>query len=140
MMELQSSWTILTRRADIGPSPLSFAQQRLWFLDQLHPNTSVYNQCQAVRLKGPLDRRALERALNEIRHDVLRTTFDTVDHEPVQIVAPYEPVPLTVLDYANLPDDQRQDATIESLALHLDAEMESLLAQNGGVVHARSRD
>jgi len=47
---------------------------------------------------------------------------------------------LTVLDYANLPDDQRQDATIESLALHLDAEMESLVAQNGGVVHARSRD
>jgi non-ribosomal peptide synthetase component F len=68
--------------------PLSFAQQRLWFLDQFEPGSSAYNMPFALRLKGPLDVDALERAMTEIvrRHEVLRTTFRIVDEQPVQVV------------------------------------------------------
>ena len=72
-----------------GELPLSFAQQRLWFIDQLEPGNSVYNFPAAVRLKGPLNMLALEQSLNEIvkRHEALRTTFAIVDGRPVQIIA-----------------------------------------------------
>ncbi len=78
--------------------PLSFAQQRLWFLNQFDPGTSLYNMPMAFRLRGPLDAAALERALGEIvrRHEVLRTTFSTVEGEPVQVVAPPGPWTLPV--------------------------------------------
>ena len=69
---------------------LSFAQQRLWFLDQLEPGKSIYNVPGALRLKGPLDVDALQRSLEEIvrRHEALRTTFATGESGPVQIVSP----------------------------------------------------
>jgi len=69
---------------------LSFAQQRLWFLDQLEPGKSIYNIPGALRLKGPLDVDALQRSLEEIvrRHEALRTTFATSETGPVQVVAP----------------------------------------------------
>ena len=68
--------------------PLSFGQQRLWFLDRLVPGNAFYNVCDAVRLTGPLDVRALERALGEVvaRHEVLRTRFASVGGRPRQIV------------------------------------------------------
>src|SRR5262249_34475294 len=70
--------------------PLSFAQQRLWFLDQLEPGNLFYNIPLAVRLQGPLDVGALERGLNEIvrRHEVLRTTFPAEAGTPHQVIAP----------------------------------------------------
>ena len=70
--------------------PLSFSQQRLWFLDQLEPGSSVYNVPRAVRIRGPIDFRALELSLNEIvrRHEALRTSFSVVDGEPAQIISP----------------------------------------------------
>ncbi|HEX2079919.1 MAG TPA: amino acid adenylation domain-containing protein, partial [Longimicrobium sp.] len=73
-----------------SPPPLSFAQKRLWFLDQLHPGGTVYNVPAALRLTGELDSAALERALAEIvaRHEVLRTTFAAADPEPLQVIAP----------------------------------------------------
>ncbi|BDH12172.1 non-ribosomal peptide synthase/polyketide synthase [Streptomyces hygroscopicus] len=88
-------------RADRSqPLPLSFAQQRLWFLDQLRPGDSRYNSAVALRLTGTLDRAALSRALDAApaRHESLRTTFDDVDGRPVQTVHPAAPVPLPVHD------------------------------------------
>src|SRR5206468_12540310 len=68
--------------------PLSFAQQRLWFLDQLEPNSALYNVPTVVRMKGALDADALQRALDGLvaRHEILRTHFRCLDGEPEQIV------------------------------------------------------
>src|SRR6476469_4768333 len=73
-----------------GPIPLSFAQQRLWFLDRFMPGNSFYNTSTALRLRGALNIAALEGSLTEMvrRHEALRTTFGSVDGQPVQIVAP----------------------------------------------------
>ncbi|MBD1895823.1 non-ribosomal peptide synthetase [Coleofasciculus sp. FACHB-129] len=79
---------------------LSFAQQRLWFLDQLVPNNAFYNVPAAVRLVGSLNLAALEKTFNEIvrRHEALRTTFVTVEGQPVQAIASTLTVPLPVID------------------------------------------
>ena len=68
--------------------PLSFAQQRLWFIDQLEPGNPVYNTPRGVRLRGTLDIAALESALTELvhRHEALRTTFRDLHGEPVQVI------------------------------------------------------
>ena len=75
---------------------MSFGQQRLWVLDKLLPDRSVYNTPRVERLTGPLDVAALERSIGEIRcrHDVLRTRFAVVDGEPRQLIAPPSPLPL----------------------------------------------
>ncbi len=82
----------IARASREGPLPLSFAQERLWFLDQLEPGRSTYNMWIARTLRGPLDERALERALAEIvrRHEVLRTAFGERDGVPFQVVSPPE--------------------------------------------------
>jgi amino acid adenylation domain-containing protein len=87
-------------RACSDKTPLSFAQQRLWFLDQLDSGKSVYNICRAYRLSGPLDVRALTQSVNEIirRHEVWCTTFSIVDDQPVQVVAPNLTLTIPVLD------------------------------------------
>ncbi|MCA1567668.1 MAG: condensation domain-containing protein [Acidobacteria bacterium] len=74
----------------VGALPLSFAQQRLWFLDKLEPGSPFYNLPAALRLEGALDEMGLEQSLSEIvrRHEVLRTNFQVVDGEPKQVVAP----------------------------------------------------
>ncbi|MHC0066348.1 amino acid adenylation domain-containing protein [Nostoc sp. UIC 10890] len=80
--------------------PLSFAQQRLWFLDQLEPGNSAYNISLAVNLKGQLEITLLEQSLNEIirRHETLRTTFTTVNGQPVQIIADSLKLSLSVIN------------------------------------------
>ncbi|MET0622970.1 MAG: amino acid adenylation domain-containing protein [Pyrinomonadaceae bacterium] len=98
-------------RAGRGPSPLSFAQQRLWFIDQLEPGKPIYNIPLPLRLNGPLKVEALRHALNEIvrRHDALRTTFAVgPDLEPVQSIAPSLELSLRVEDLSGLPGPERE--------------------------------
>ncbi|HST62152.1 MAG TPA: amino acid adenylation domain-containing protein, partial [Longimicrobium sp.] len=95
-----------------GALPLSFAQERLWFIDRLEPGSSTYNIPVAWRLEGALDRAALERALGEIvrRHEALRTVFREVDGSPVQVVAPFAGFALPVEDLSALGEADREDA------------------------------
>ncbi|HEY0735729.1 MAG TPA: amino acid adenylation domain-containing protein, partial [Herpetosiphonaceae bacterium] len=91
--------------------PLSFAQQRLWFLDQLQPNSPAYNIPTAIRLIGRLDVVALKRSLDTIveRHEALRTTFTTLsDGQPVQVITPAQALPLPLTDLEALPEDERE--------------------------------
>src|SRR6185503_17779544 len=78
----------IPRRSHHSPAPLSFAQQRLWFLKQLEPDSAAYNMPVARRLSGELDVGALERALGEIvrRHESLRTRFESVGGVPRQVI------------------------------------------------------
>ncbi|HEX8559857.1 MAG TPA: amino acid adenylation domain-containing protein [Pyrinomonadaceae bacterium] len=93
-----------------GALPLSFAQQRLWFLDQLEPGNPLYNTPGALRLKGRLDVPALEWALSEIvrRHEILRTTFDAPQGSPVQVISPPRPVRVPLIDLSGLDEDARE--------------------------------
>ncbi|MCG8349645.1 MAG: amino acid adenylation domain-containing protein, partial [Chloroflexales bacterium] len=96
--------------------PLSFAQQRLWFLDQLEANSPLYNNTSALRLAGTLDRVALERSLNEIvrRHEALRTTFANESGRPVQVIHPELALDLPLIDLRHLP---RAECEAEALRL-----------------------
>jgi|GEM_PF-192527 len=93
-----------------GSLPLSFAQQRLWFIERMEPGNPVYNVPTLLRLRGDLDAAALERALEEIvrRHESLRTVFDEVDGAPVQVILPAGAVPLPVLDLSGVPAEERE--------------------------------
>ncbi len=93
-----------------GPLPLSFAQQRLWFLEQLEPGRATYNMPASLRLRGALDVAALEGALTEVvrRHETLRTVFRTLDGEPVQVVAEAAPVRIPVEELRGVPDALRE--------------------------------
>src|SRR5947209_16214692 len=90
--------------------PVSFAQKRLWFLDQLQPGSAIYNMPVALRLSAPVNVGILERCLNEIvrRHEVLRTTFGTVDGRPVQVVAPQLQLGVAVVDLRQLGPTERE--------------------------------
>jgi amino acid adenylation domain-containing protein len=100
---------IIAPRPNPDDLPLSFAQQRLWFIDQLEPGNAAYNIPAAVRLDGRLDVTVLARALKEIieRHEVLRTTFATVEGQPVQLVAEPHDYDLPVVELSHLPEAER---------------------------------
>ena len=95
-----------------GRLPLSFAQQRLWFLDELQPGSAFYNMTFAASLSGPLRVDVLERALGEVvaRHEILRTSFITIEGMPEQVIAPELPVVLTVNDLRKLSRSEREAA------------------------------
>ncbi len=97
--------------------PLSHAQQRLWFIEQLGISQHAYNLLDATRLRGPLDVAALDRSLAEItrRHDILRTTFTEVEGEVLQVVGPVVATPLPVADLQARPE-YRREARIRELA------------------------
>jgi amino acid adenylation domain-containing protein len=99
----------IARRSNADPAPLSFAQQRLWFLEQLEPRSVAYSVGQFMRLTGDLKLDALQRALSEIvaRHESIRTTFAAVDAKPVQVIASSANVPLAVEDLSHLPVPDR---------------------------------
>jgi amino acid adenylation domain-containing protein len=90
--------------------PVTFAQQRLLFLNQLDPSNTSYSVPWSIRIAGSLNAVALERSLNEIvqRHEILRTTFDVVEGHPVQIVTPSLHVPLNLTDLSSLTDPEQE--------------------------------
>jgi amino acid adenylation domain-containing protein len=109
--KLAQEQTIERRKEGENTLPLSFAQQRLWFIDQLQPGSGTYNMANALRLIGPLKITALERCLNEIirRHEALRTTFGKNDAgEPVQVIAPELSISLQLDDLSMLPGAKRE--------------------------------
>ncbi|MGH9867642.1 MAG: amino acid adenylation domain-containing protein, partial [Candidatus Polarisedimenticolia bacterium] len=97
---------MISRRLDTGPAPLSFAQQRLWFLDTLAPGSVAYNIPNVLRLEGSLDVTALERTLSEIlrRHEAIRTRFVETPHGVRQSVEAPARMRLDVVDLALEPD------------------------------------
>ena len=100
----------IPRRVTQEAPPLSFAQQRLWFLDQLEPESAVYNIPGVLRLRGILHIPALEQSLNEIvrRHEALRTTFAIQDGVPVQIISPSLTLILPVVDVTDRAESIRE--------------------------------
>jgi amino acid adenylation domain-containing protein len=92
------------------PLPLSYPQRRLWFLDRLEPGLAVYNVPLFYRISGPLDVPVLERSLSELvrRHEVLRTVFQVVDGEPVQVVLPAPEISLPVFDVEGVEEAERR--------------------------------
>lgn len=92
--------------------PLSFAQKRLWFLNQLEPDIPGHIISEILHLAGPLDVQVLEQSLTEIsrRHGALRTTFSDVDGRPVQVIAEEPASGLTIVDLSGSPADQREVA------------------------------
>lgn len=90
--------------------PLSFAQQRLWTLDRLLPDRSLYNVPFAYRLRGPLDRSALRNAFTGVcaRHEALRTTFAVRAGTPVQVIGTSRPVDIPVVSLAGMPDRETE--------------------------------
>jgi amino acid adenylation domain-containing protein len=113
----------IPRRANTAEAlPLSFAQQRLWFLETLRPDQSLFNSPSAIQLSGMLDVRALTQSCNEIvrRHDVLRATFTAVAGEPQQHIEPYSPFPLPLVDF----QDMLPTAQAEAVQTYIREEVE----------------
>jgi len=100
----------IARRPSRDSAPLSFAQQRLWFLNQLEPESPAYNESRAYRLNGVLHMTALQKALDQIvaRHEVLRTNFVSVDGNPTQVIAETRPVELPRIDLSAWPESGRE--------------------------------
>ena len=86
-------------------APLSFSQQRLWFIDQLNPGHAIYNIARKLHFHGLLDIQILQRSLNEIihRHESLRTTFTQRNGRPFQVITPAQPLELAMIDSTNQP-------------------------------------
>jgi aspartate racemase len=102
---------LIPRGTNSGPLPLSFAQQRFWFINQLEPESAAYNTPAAVRLRGRLKVEALERTLNEIirRHEILRTTYEAVEGKAYQVIHDAQPFRLPVFDLSSLPETGREE-------------------------------
>jgi amino acid adenylation domain-containing protein len=100
----------IPQRAPAESYPLSYAQQRLWFLDQLVPNHAFYNCAATIRMQFAFLPEVLERSVNEIvrRHEALRTTFQSMGGEAVQVIAPSLSMPLPIIDLRDLPPVERE--------------------------------
>ncbi|MEH1940522.1 MAG: condensation domain-containing protein [Nostoc sp.] len=106
-----SQLEVIPKRSQTSPVLLSFAQQRLWFIHQIDPGNVSYNELGIIQLIGALQVVALEQSLNEIvrRHEALRTTFEMVEDQPVQVIHPIPTanVTITVVNLFKLPEAQR---------------------------------
>src|SRR5437588_6415212 len=107
---LSTGRSVISPRKDRGPAPLSFGQQQLFFFNQLQPESALYNVPVAMRLTGNLRVPALQTALDCVvaRHEIMRTRFGSDDAEPVQIIDPPSPVPLSVVDLRTWSEAQRE--------------------------------
>ncbi len=103
----------ISREAKLLPS---VNQRRLWFIDQLQPNTA-FNCYKAFRIKGSLNVASLEQSLNEIvrRHEALRTTFSAIDGEPLQVIPPALRLRLTLIDLRDIVDATGREAEAERI-------------------------
>ena len=112
---------IIPRRKSTAPYPLSFAQERLWFLDQYEPNSPLYNVSVRVCLRGVLNREALEDSLSSLvaRHESLRTTFNTTDGSPMQVIGESRPFDLQTVDLRKFPPEKRE-AELQRVSTELD--------------------
>ncbi|MHC5852384.1 non-ribosomal peptide synthase/polyketide synthase [Nostoc sp.] len=110
--DIELSAPPILRRAENAELRLSFAQQRLWFLDQLEPNSAIYNIPTALRLLGNLNQAALEQSLIEIihRHEALRTNFIAVDGQATQIIQTATNCSVAVVDLQHLPVTEQEIA------------------------------
>src|SRR5215510_1093217 len=132
----------IPRRSSAGPCPLSFGQQRIWFMEQWQPGTAAYNVVLPLRLQGSLDVPKLRRCLNQIvaRHDALRTTIEVIDGQPKQVVADRLDLAIELEDTAGEPEalrctiaeaeqpfDLRQDPLIRIRLLRLNQQEHWLL-------------
>lgn len=107
----------ILRRKDRGLAPLSFAQEHLWFLDQLEPNSPRYNVSRALRLRGSLGLAALQESLDAIvsRHETLRSNFREVDGTPVQVIGPPVKTSMIFVDLTDRPVNEREARLTEFL-------------------------
>ncbi|HKV33206.1 MAG TPA: amino acid adenylation domain-containing protein [Pyrinomonadaceae bacterium] len=108
----------IERATTVEQLPLSYAQQRLWFLDQLTPNNNAYNIPVAYRVRGPINVSVLEQSLNETvkRHESLRTNFVDLDGEPIQVIAQELTHELQIISVEDFAEDERESA-VQNLAL-----------------------
>lgn len=114
---------ISPRRPDTYPLPLSFAQEELWLIDQIDPGTIAFNIVSPpLRFEGRLNTAVLERALNEVvrRHEALRTTIQTRNGQPAQIVAGNLTLPLPIIDLESLPPSEQAAELQRLIVLDLD--------------------
>lgn len=109
----------LTAIPRTGPIPLSFAQQRLWVLAQLEPDSTAYHIPIALRVKGALDTAALERSFDEVvrRHEALRTKFQRLNGVPMQVIAQAQSFSIPLIDLQHLPDERREQAAMRLAAV-----------------------
>ncbi|KYC36596.1 non-ribosomal peptide synthetase [Scytonema hofmannii PCC 7110] len=119
-VSFRSQLEVISKRSQTSPAPLSFAQQRLWFLYQLDSSSPYYNELACVQLTGELKVVALEQCLNEIvrRHEALRTTFEIVEGQPAQVIHPTVSMVLPVVNLRELPEALRE-AKLEQLTTEI---------------------
>src|SRR5881296_4600344 len=108
--EAEKAPSRIPRRRASGPAPLSFSQERMWFLEQLDPGQSAFNLFNGLRIRGPLDVAMLERSLSEVatRHEILRTVFQQDGGRLLQVAALEPTVRLPVLDLRALAPRDRE--------------------------------
>ncbi len=116
-ISVHASESAITPVGRDGDLPLSFAQQRIWFLHQMDSQNPAYNESPTIRLTGSLNIEVLEQSLNAIieRHEILRTTFPMIDGKPIQKILPSLQINLLVVNLQDLPSNQIEEIIAQEL-------------------------